>query len=393
MIGALLKKERLAQNMSQETLCHGICAPSYLSKIETGAATGTEDMLSELFRALQVTYVTDDAALQALDVLYKKTLETLRQSMDLDDASAEELALCAHLRFSPRGMDACLLGALYDADQRVALQFSIDQLTPEQNLLYSLAKAQHLTSIDEGMQAATLLQTVKTANEGWIYPLLAALYFIEGIYTIATVEAEQGYQVCAAQGNINGMLDCAMLAGNCYANVQGLDRMHHWYTIARKINLALKSPGLDYSLDYNVGATLLMYGKEKESLAYLLRAEGAIAHPSKDGDMLYHKIILALLRVGQVQEALERMPLIKNRDTPMVALLAYMIDHPDHLREKEYSTLLEACVIHAKENYFRGMMDFYRSFLVEAYIATKQYKKAVQYTYEFKLSSDMPFFE
>lgn len=393
MIGALLKKERLAQNMSQETLCHGICAPSYLSKIETGAAMGTEDMLLELFRALQVTYVTDATALQALDALYKKTLEILRQSMELADATPEEMALCAQLRFSPRGVDACLLGALYDADQRVALQFSIDQLTPEQNLLYSLIKALHLTSIDENMQAAKLLQTVKTANEGWVYPLLAEIYFVQGIYPSATVEAEQGYQVCATQGNINGMLVCAMLAGSCYANVHSLDRMHHWYTIARNINLALKNPGLDYSLDYNVGATLLMYGKEKEALAYLLRAEAATAHSSKDSDRLYQKMIFALLRVGQVQEAAQRMPLINDKDSPMVTLLSYMLDHPDHLHEKEYCTRLEACVVHAKEHYFRGMMDFYRSFLVEAYIATKQYKKAVQYTDEFKLSSDTPFFD
>ena len=33
-IGILIRRERLRQNYSQEGLCRGICAVSYLSKIE-----------------------------------------------------------------------------------------------------------------------------------------------------------------------------------------------------------------------------------------------------------------------------------------------------------------------------------------------------------------------
>ena len=35
-IGILIRRERLRQNYSQEGLCRGICAVSYLSKIEQG---------------------------------------------------------------------------------------------------------------------------------------------------------------------------------------------------------------------------------------------------------------------------------------------------------------------------------------------------------------------
>ena len=34
MIGQLIRQERLRQNLSQEGLARGICAASYLSKIE-----------------------------------------------------------------------------------------------------------------------------------------------------------------------------------------------------------------------------------------------------------------------------------------------------------------------------------------------------------------------
>ena len=42
--GALLRVLRLQRNWSQETLCHGICAVSYLSKIEQGKAHTTPSL-------------------------------------------------------------------------------------------------------------------------------------------------------------------------------------------------------------------------------------------------------------------------------------------------------------------------------------------------------------
>lgn len=38
-LGVWIKLERLKRNWSQEGLCHGLCAVSYLSKIEQGKVT------------------------------------------------------------------------------------------------------------------------------------------------------------------------------------------------------------------------------------------------------------------------------------------------------------------------------------------------------------------
>lgn len=392
MIGALLKRERLAQNMSQETLCHGICAASYLSKIETGAARATKELLGELFQVLNVAYITDSATLETLDELYKAVFSALRQSDHLPEADPDTLALCSQLKFSPRGMDAYLLCALCDTALGASLQFPQGQLTGEQNLLYTYIKYTYYHSIGENLQAASLLQTVKTPNEGWVYPIIAELYFLVGDYSSAIVEAEQGYQLCATQGNIAGMLDCAMHAGSCYANNQDIEQMKYWYSTARNINYTVKNKSLNYSLEYNIGATLLMCGKAEESIAYFLRAEEATKQHQSDNDLLYQKMIYALLRVGQREEAAQRMPLITIKDTPLVSVLAYMLVHPNFMHDKEYCILLEACVQVAKKRHFLGMMDFYRYFLVEACISTKQYRKVIKYATEFKFSFIMPTF-
>lgn len=391
MIGMLLKRERLAQNMSQETLCHGICAPSYLSKIETGAATGTQELLLALFGAARVTYVTDSVQLDWLDGLYKEVLGALRGGESLPQITADMLRQCNGLQFSPRGVDACLLCALYDREQAAGLQFAREQLTQEQGLLYVYIKAKCLRRQGKHLEGAALLQTVKSASECWIYARIGEAYFLGGDYANAIVETEQGYQMCASQGNVICMLDCAVLAGNGYANVQGTDRMHHWYSLAHNINQVVKNKYTDYILNYNEGASMLMSGKPEESLAYFFRSEATGAYGSHDPDLLYQKMIYALLRVGRKAEGGERMQRIIVTDTPRVALLTYMLEHPDFMQHKEYCALLEACVQEARVNDFRGMADFYGYFLIEAYIATKQYKKAVQHMDMFKFSFSVPF--
>ncbi len=62
-LGALIRRERLWRNFSQEGLCRGVCAVSYLSKIEQGKVEAGEDILLPLLRRLGVDYETDPAFL------------------------------------------------------------------------------------------------------------------------------------------------------------------------------------------------------------------------------------------------------------------------------------------------------------------------------------------
>lgn len=50
--GSVILRERLRKNWSQEGLCRGICAVSYLSKIEKGRAEPSEDILRQLLDRL-----------------------------------------------------------------------------------------------------------------------------------------------------------------------------------------------------------------------------------------------------------------------------------------------------------------------------------------------------
>ena len=55
-LGGLIFRERLEKNWSQEGLCKGICSVSYLSKIESGKAEASGEILSLLFAKLGIDY-------------------------------------------------------------------------------------------------------------------------------------------------------------------------------------------------------------------------------------------------------------------------------------------------------------------------------------------------
>ena len=61
--GILIREKRLEKNWSQEGLCKGICAVSYLSKIEQGKTEASEEVLAALFKKLGIDWVTDEKIL------------------------------------------------------------------------------------------------------------------------------------------------------------------------------------------------------------------------------------------------------------------------------------------------------------------------------------------
>ena len=88
LIGFMIRRERLNRNYSQESLCKGICAVSYLSKIEQGQVEAREDIIRALLKRLLVHYKNDPEFLaeteEIIDRAYTKIYEL--------EAVAEEIA-------------------------------------------------------------------------------------------------------------------------------------------------------------------------------------------------------------------------------------------------------------------------------------------------------------
>ena len=68
-----IRRERIKRNWSQSGLCYGICAVSYLSKIEQGKMEVSEEILKLLLERLELLWI-DDKETKDLEVLWKHSM-------------------------------------------------------------------------------------------------------------------------------------------------------------------------------------------------------------------------------------------------------------------------------------------------------------------------------
>lgn len=77
VLGSIIKMNRLLQNMSQKALSEGICVGSYLSRIENGDISPSEQVISELLGALDIEFNDSDTFMEEGTTLLNHFLEEL----------------------------------------------------------------------------------------------------------------------------------------------------------------------------------------------------------------------------------------------------------------------------------------------------------------------------
>lgn len=77
VLGSIIKMNRLLQNMSQKALSEGICVGSYLSRIENGEISPSEQVISELLGALAIEFNDSDKFIEEGTALLNHFLEEL----------------------------------------------------------------------------------------------------------------------------------------------------------------------------------------------------------------------------------------------------------------------------------------------------------------------------
>lgn len=112
--GAIIKRERLERNWSQEGLSRGICAVSYLSKIEQGKTESSPEILRMLFARLKIRWYDDAPAMDAVKSLTKRCYEALlsddRKALaQLKEEFSDQETI---ISYSPYALDGALLHGL-----------------------------------------------------------------------------------------------------------------------------------------------------------------------------------------------------------------------------------------------------------------------------------------
>lgn len=222
-VGLRLRQQRLKRGWSQEGLCRGICAASYLSKIEQGRVQAAPELLALLMKRMDLPWYGEN--LPELEELverrYALLLDGEREAFQ-DSRKAFSQALETILS-SPLAADGLVLDAVdrqNPSDIPAALEPYLDR---RQLALLRIVQ-------DREPEAVRLLP------EAYCF-LMAGIAGYEqgGDYVGAMAYLRQGCDLAARDGRVRLMLECRLIMGGVCCNQLDLDGMEEHYRAAERM--------------------------------------------------------------------------------------------------------------------------------------------------------------
>ena len=367
--GNLILRERLARSWSQAGLCKDICTVSYLSKIETGKAQPSADVLRLLLARLGLH--TDPALEAAGARCAEDGYERLFTGRLGELAAALPAASDETYRATAAWTDLLLLRQ-FDTDGG-ALDAGLEAgMTPRQLAMQRLLQGRW----DEA------LALLPNAFCHWRIGVSA---YEAGCYEDAVEHLQAGYDLAARDGAARLMLLCRAYMGNCYCNRRDIERMRPHYTAARRLAQALGEQELLDSIAYNTAAVQIERGQFEEAYGYF----SALNDP---GVLALHKLAICCEKTGRTAEAYAALERAEAAETAeqrseavekMLAVVRFRLAHPDYLHCDAYGTLLLDCFACCRTRLPQGYAAFHLPWVVEWYTAARQYKKVCELLTEF----------
>lgn len=378
--GFIIRRERMRRDWSQDGLCRGICAASYLSKIEQGRVTASEDILRLLYERLELPWYGGESALPALseridelyELAYSGEFEVLREKIS---ALAPENAA---LLQSPAAPDIAVLEAA--ANWRGGTDAGVDAgmeqyLSPRGLALLRLMQ-------DRDAEAAAICPSALCS-----YWAGVAQYESGRSYTAAVENLQRAYSLAAGEGRARLMMLSRAYIGNCYCNQLDVENMEAHYTVAERLATALHDAGMLASIRYNRAATALETGDFEGAYKYF----SAVREPRL---MDLHKLAICCEKLGRREEALAALDAAEAAEETyipaelagaMLRLVRCRLENPDYLHDADYGAALLDCFERCRRELPIGYAGFHLPWLLEWYTANRQYKLAYELMNEFPI--------
>ena len=368
--GFLIRKERLAKNWSQEGLCKGICAVSYLSKIEQGKTEASEDILSALFARLGISWLCDEDLLAK----GKKFIEDWYDSV----FSADYEKTAAFAEKYKKDFSA-LKNSCFAVDIMLLEEFSAEE---------SHALDQRFEPcMDNRGLALQRLFCGSFSEAAKLYPC-AFMYFRAGVFAyekgenaIALENLQKAYSLAADEGRARIMMLSKLFMTNCYSNMQNIEAMARHGKIAKRLALELGEKDFAETVDYNFAATKIETGDFAGAYDYFSKAENPTA-PS------LHKLAVCCEKLGKTNEALAA--IAAEKSAPAEAeefkaladkaceLIKFRLENKDYLSSAEYGNMLLAFFDLCRKEMPIGYAKFHLPWVMEWYKANRRYKEACE---------------
>jgi len=374
-VGFAIRKKRIENNWSQEGLCKGICAVSYLSKIEQGKVEASDEVVAQLFEKLGIKWITDEKVLAD----GKKFVEEWYDAVFSEDYNAGNIFRKQldegywMLENSPYAIDILLLKELYSdeagkLDETFEVCMDFRQLAIQRILGGNFLEAEKLYPC-----AFSYLRA------GY------AAYEIGDNYS-ALMNLQKAYEIAAEEGRVRVMMMAKLYISTCYSNVGDIDAMEYHGTIAKRLALVLGENSLAETIDYNYFATRMEKEEYKEAYDYFSKI-------SSHGAFSLHKLAICCEKLGKVEEAFLALEKEKTAeaDTEEMKALAdkacelveYRLLHADYLSCADYGKKLLDYFNLCREKMPIGYAKFHLPWVMEWFKANRQYKQAYELLNDF----------
>lgn len=376
-VGALIRRERCARDWSLKGLAHGICAVSYLSKIERGEADPSPEVARALLARLGLAWHDDEAFLaRARDVLERGYDAVL--SVDeaaLPGLRAELGALSGPLAESPLAAEAALLEGL--------LARPVCPVGPE------------LEALLDGRLLGLQRVAQRRYDEALLLLPCAYAYLKAGVvayesgerdYAPAVERLRRAYELAADEGRARVMLLARFYLGGCRSNQLDYEGMEGEYRIAARLARALGEKDLLRTISYNTASTQIECGRHEEAYGFF----SALEDPSA---LDLHKLAVCCEALGRREEALAALDragaarcegIDEDLLGELCALVRFRLEHEDYLRRPAYGKALLAAFARCREELPVGFASFHLPWVLEWHTANRQYRAA------FELARDFP---
>ena len=373
-VGLRLRQQRLKRGWSQEGLCRGICAASYLSKIEQGQVQAAPELLELLFRRLELPWYGE--SLPELEELVERRYECLLDGDKEGFRDSREVFCQAldRLLSSPLAADGLVLDAM-DRNDPTEIPPALEPYLDRRQLAI-LRVVQ-----DRDVEAVRLLP------EAYCYLMAGIAGYEQGSdYTGAMALLQQGYDLAARDGRVRLMLECRMFMGSLCCNQLDLGGMETHYQAAERMARALGQDDLR-SMAYNRAASQVECGRYQEAYGYF----AALEHPRV---MELHKLAVCCEGLGRTREALDALDRAETapEEYPdrtlcmgICGLVRRRLENPGYLRDPDYGAALMDVFNRCRRELPIGYAAFHLPRVLEWLTAGRQYKQAYELLRDFPI--------
>ena len=369
--GSFIARERLARNWSQQGLCRGICSVSYLSKIESGRAEPSEEILNLLFERMGISH--NAAEERRVRTLCDEGCEAL---FSADYSKLESLLpteLSSESFYGESGFCLELLRRISDSS-RIPLDDEYEKYMDKRSL-----------GIQRMLQGRAE-EALSILGNAYAYFNAGADAYTKGDYFSAAELLGIAYDRAAVEGRVKLMMLCKLFLGACCANRTDVEGMERHNAVARRLAEALGDREALSQMEYNAAATAIECGRYEEAYAYF----SSLVQPDM---MSLHKLAIACEKTGREREALAALDRAEGMscDYPpedlaelMCRVVRCRLEHKNYVNHAEYGEMLLELFERCEKELSMGYALFHLPWVLEWHKACRQYKKALELMEKFR---------